>query len=764
MKRLIFTFLIACSYVSVYAQLPPGFYDNAPCQLRVNNTTDPFDWRQDKYDLYLKSGVRLGHPSPWYTFNNGNIDFFRLQQVKDWDQADGWELVQRDFGTPQSLINHAYIILYNKYTGILRIFVAIGEVDNRYNKASISISYNRNPNESPDIKRTAVLERYTAQAGQGALDNFDNQVDPAKVSNIYNFNLPWWLYADFVMTYDPCTCNSLSQIQFTVELLEKADLTFNLNGTAIQQGTFGAAGEGRGGLQTLVKNTQGAVDAGVGLYSSVNSGVETLDKIFKIKDKASQTGLVNLGLDIQVPAPTGQALKFGKISKALEKLPAIGAAVGAVNFLVGLFNGQEESKPTPMAFDIDLKGTGELNFQGKPLTVTTENPGSRNQQILNPPTKIQYNNVMGLFNVLTTPEVKYTTFSTNGAFTYHCKLSRDIEYVINPAAGFNSQTRLSAAIVFEYDELQIPDSQLALSGNIRDLSFTLVKETPRRYRTVFVPLDCLKDLQVDFWPSTYSRPNVSVLIVAAFQTNQPDSKEVLFTSKYRATYKYQTYTWDEFQMPPTLTKFSIPVENITLNQYAIDQNNTYASDPYGVYVVNTISLLSGTNVIPKFNQPFTLQAKTVVIGENTLIGANVILKAGRIIPDCNSQLQQASPDRIKEFCKSSVYTNKANNTRFAETNKKEDKNERFLSILYAAYPNPATQTTTFTYSLAEAANVTLYLSDMLGNRVATVIGGLQQEAGEHTTDYNVSGLAAGVYLYTLQTGSYKETKRLIIAR
>jgi beta-galactosidase len=76
------------------------------------------------------------------------------------------------------------------------------------------------------------------------------------------------------------------------------------------------------------------------------------------------------------------------------------------------------------------------------------------------------------------------------------------------------------------------------------------------------------------------------------------------------------------------------------------------------------------------------------------------------------------------------------------------------------FPNPFNPSTVIRYELPSAMFVSVTVSDLLGNRVATVVRG-QQEAGSHTAAFNGTGLSSGVYFYTLRAGSFTETKRMV---
>ena len=52
---------------------------------------------------------------------------------------------------------------------------------------------------------------------------------------------------------------------------------------------------------------------------------------------------------------------------------------------------------------------------------------------------------------------------------------------------------------------------------------------------------------------------------------------------------------------------------------------------------------------------------------------------------------------------------------------------------------------------------------MLGQEVATLVDGFQSE-GRHTVAFNASNLSAGIYLYTIESGSVKLTRRMTLLK
>jgi len=79
------------------------------------------------------------------------------------------------------------------------------------------------------------------------------------------------------------------------------------------------------------------------------------------------------------------------------------------------------------------------------------------------------------------------------------------------------------------------------------------------------------------------------------------------------------------------------------------------------------------------------------------------------------------------------------------------------------FPNPFNSQTSFAFALPANEMVSLKVFDLLGREVATVLN-RQMEAGLHTVSWSAEGLASGLYTYTLNAGSYSETKKLLFLK
>ncbi len=77
------------------------------------------------------------------------------------------------------------------------------------------------------------------------------------------------------------------------------------------------------------------------------------------------------------------------------------------------------------------------------------------------------------------------------------------------------------------------------------------------------------------------------------------------------------------------------------------------------------------------------------------------------------------------------------------------------------YPNPAGDQTNINVSLRKAADVKIEVADLLGKVVYSENKGKLNQ-GSHTITLNTASYAKGVYTYTVSTGDFKTTRKMII--
>jgi len=85
------------------------------------------------------------------------------------------------------------------------------------------------------------------------------------------------------------------------------------------------------------------------------------------------------------------------------------------------------------------------------------------------------------------------------------------------------------------------------------------------------------------------------------------------------------------------------------------------------------------------------------------------------------------------------------------------------------YPNPFNPSTTIKYSIPRSTEfysvpqTTLKVYDILGSEVATLVNE-KQNAGNYEVNFNAKNLSSGIYYYRLKTGSFVESKKMILLK
>jgi hypothetical protein len=87
----------------------------------------------------------------------------------------------------------------------------------------------------------------------------------------------------------------------------------------------------------------------------------------------------------------------------------------------------------------------------------------------------------------------------------------------------------------------------------------------------------------------------------------------------------------------------------------------------------------------------------------------------------------------------------------------------FTYRLSQNYPNPFNPTTTIKYGLPKPGNTKLVVYDILG-RVVTTLVNEYKTAGTYSVNFDGNNLASGIYFYSLESGNYKETKKMLLIK
>ena len=92
---------------------------------------------------------------------------------------------------------------------------------------------------------------------------------------------------------------------------------------------------------------------------------------------------------------------------------------------------------------------------------------------------------------------------------------------------------------------------------------------------------------------------------------------------------------------------------------------------------------------------------------------------------------------------------------------------KFFS-LHQNYPNPFNPTTQIKYDLPEDANVNITIYDIMGRVVNNLVSS-HQTAGYNSIQWNATNnegqlVSAGLYLYRIEAGQFRQTKKMVLLK
>jgi predicted acyl esterase len=79
------------------------------------------------------------------------------------------------------------------------------------------------------------------------------------------------------------------------------------------------------------------------------------------------------------------------------------------------------------------------------------------------------------------------------------------------------------------------------------------------------------------------------------------------------------------------------------------------------------------------------------------------------------------------------------------------------------YPNPFNPVTLIEYSIAKAGTVQIRVYDILGKEIKVLVNEYA-EAGTHRVEFNASSLSSGIYFYTINSGGFRDVKRMVLIK
>ncbi|MBZ0202245.1 MAG: T9SS type A sorting domain-containing protein [Ignavibacteria bacterium] len=182
-----------------------------------------------------------------------------------------------------------------------------------------------------------------------------------------------------------------------------------------------------------------------------------------------------------------------------------------------------------------------------------------------------------------------------------------------------------------------------------------------------------------------------------------------------------------------------------------------ASSPIGYSV--TGKLYHSTSVS---DDPFFL--KTDALGNVTAVcqdSTNLQPRPGQWSGDCARQIYQLTDVQIQPQTVNPTTAERSICGTVTGINSNNEIPKGF--ILKQNYPNPFNPSTKIEFSLPEDGKVSLRVYDLSGKEVSVVLNSFKQK-GNYSIDFDASEFSGGVYFYELKSGSYSETKKMVLIK
>lgn len=265
------------------------------------------------------SNIQNANLTGYYTYLNKTLgnDLMRLE--------NGWELMLINLGRYPNNAPHAstdfnsipYLVFYNKFTGILRVFVQFGYNEtppNSINGVRIDLQY-----ITQDLP-TNVSGILRLSGGKDKALNLPTTSEIITAVAPKEGQANFWMSGDFQLTYDPCVCVHITQLNLTFNFFSETD--FKLHGRGIQieeplvNNTTILDKDFLSNVDADLSDTQG----GLVIYENINKLIE--DYIAKMEAYDQKLAAVNQHNE--------QVKENLIIAKAVKKIITVGisAAVG----------------------------------------------------------------------------------------------------------------------------------------------------------------------------------------------------------------------------------------------------------------------------------------------------------------------------------------------------------------------------------------------------------------------------------------------------
>jgi hypothetical protein len=422
----------------------------APVNKERPTRKNTFDWTSSSGITWLGSNGTQSLYTPFFQGDNNITGHFAWPNP-DYKPEDGWELLKKDFGgilgnqnDPNERVVNPYMVLYNKYNGRLRVFMARG-MNAQANNMNFILAQSGNKSSLLDLANATIK----------AIDAPFTPVSLKAVSPVYDTEGKWF-YADFQTVYDPCTC-VYGNNKFNLDVWRTQNSTIEMRGTL--EGDIVSKVNKQmvptSGNQYSFGDLRKDGDKFVKVVGSMGEFMSDLHKHTKTDTAGLKvSSAVKNAIGAANTAATSATDWFKKLKGGLSAVPYLNSVLSIVDiFTAGGGNaGPQKVEIQPMTINAALKLSGNIETVTKYTGITMATPGAKMDGV--PDYDVpHYNEVMGIFNLLKTPKIGAGVIGTQnwnpwwdweGLYgetreVLEYRLAEPLVYVLNPAAGLEIQ-------------------------------------------------------------------------------------------------------------------------------------------------------------------------------------------------------------------------------------------------------------------------------------------------------------------------------------
>jgi len=443
--------LILTIAILIKSLLAFGQSDQCGNNIQDLNGSSTFNWKGEFFYGYTNlnpTGASI--VSPFYPQGNGafqpNSYVYHFGTIpyakKDFFEEDGWVEFSHDFGKLTKPTKYPYFVLYNKFTGVMRYFIAITKIEAssilfiRFQHAAKFPKENVNQRISASLAFQDSLVSSLSDINSNAYCEFIYPRSIGEKENEY-----FWIYHDVTIAYDPCICNSTNDIvnsgvSLLIKTIQRDVLNIQLTGSITSDVYNSKTPESVSGsaLFKVFGSVTNAISAFNEVFSTYSEFKSNLSELKTTKDE--EFTKMETKPELESKSSLSQ---FTRLLNSLgSAIPFVGLIPATYSFVNSLTS-KEKPSPEVVINDsrIKINGTAERTFNG-PLELVGPFPNSyQSDYDLN--TRPVYQNTLGVFHLPKTPRlvrkrIDVGAFGGSGVPLLEYSLAEPIKYLLNPAA------------------------------------------------------------------------------------------------------------------------------------------------------------------------------------------------------------------------------------------------------------------------------------------------------------------------------------------